>query len=185
MSISSVKKVVKEGLKKTSPSGTQVSGAEAEAIVAEAKKNGVTTGERQVVADVYETADLSPAAKSTLGDFLRPAPTDITLGFLPKPGAALSGKTFTLAPEQSLVFEADGNQITNMGELKAPGLTVTQQTLHMPDSEGGMTRSRYTVTMPASSRAGVSFTATSSPAWQSRGNPTYDFAFTIKAGDRN
>lgn len=48
---------------KIASAGTQVNVTEGGAIVAEAKKNGVTAGEREAVKDLFATGNLTAAAK--------------------------------------------------------------------------------------------------------------------------
>ena len=54
----------------TSRSGKTVSAAEAKDIVAEAKKGGVSSGEKKAVQDLFDTGALSAAAKVELGAML-------------------------------------------------------------------------------------------------------------------
>ena len=182
MSVASVKKVANNAVKTSSDAGKQISGSEATAIVVEAKKGGVTAGERKVVADFFQRANLSAGARTTFSDFLGTKPADLSLGLMPKPGAVLGGKTFSLKPGQSLVFEAEGNQINNMGGLTAAGLQLSQDWLSGPASMGGDVRYRYTVTLPQDTAVGTRFSLKSNPAFQSRNNPNYAFTFEIVAG---
>ena len=70
MSIRSVKEKVAAATSPTSKSGATVTLAEAKDIVAEAKKGGVSAGERKVVKDLFDAGGLSAAVKVELGAML-------------------------------------------------------------------------------------------------------------------
>jgi len=70
MSIRTVKKQASAATAASSPSGAEVTLDEAKAIVAEAKKGGVTAGEKKVVQDLFQTAAMSKAAKVELTSVL-------------------------------------------------------------------------------------------------------------------
>ena len=169
---------------KIQSAGAKVSVKEALSILSEAKKSGVTAGERAVLKDLFENGKLSPTARKTVGDFLEASakPADVQLGTLLYPGKKLGGKTFTLKPLQSLVFEASGNQITNMGALTGKGVNLKQEFLRFDGLFGANSHYRYTVTVPADAKPGKVNTLKSSPACQSRHSPIYAFSFKVKVG---
>ena len=72
MSIRSVKDQVSAATASTSRSGASVTVEEAKAIVAEAKKGGVSAGERKAVQDLFDTGAMTAAAKVELGSMLGP-----------------------------------------------------------------------------------------------------------------
>lgn len=70
MSIRSVKEQITKAQSSTSKSGAKIAVDEARAIVAEAKKSGVTDGEKKAVQDLFDTGAMTSAAKVELNSML-------------------------------------------------------------------------------------------------------------------
>ena len=70
MSIRSVKDQISAAKAATSKSGAKISVDEARAITAEAKKSGVSAGEKKAIQDLFDTAAMTAAAKVELNTVL-------------------------------------------------------------------------------------------------------------------
>lgn len=182
MSIATVKRVAKEAVSAASISGVKISATEAKKIVAEASKGTITVGEKKVIADLFDSANLSAAAKATFTKFLGAKPADLNLGeIIGAPGPALADKTFALKPGQSMVFETSGNQIGNCG-FESLGLSVKTEVLERSQALGGAWKFRHTLTVPTDARAGSTIDIKSTPTFQARNNPDWTFGFKVKVG---
>lgn len=189
MSIKSVQKAVREAMRETSAQGQTVSGAEVDAIIAEAKKGPVTVGEKQVLVDMLEgtkpsKVQLSAEGKAKLETYLELNKGRVTdLGLLEKPGSSLSGKTFFLKPGDSLVFRASVNQVSGVYgfELKPPDAFEVKSTLIKgPNAAGDKSIYEYTFTLKPGAATGSQATAHSQAPFQSRNDPQFAFDFTLQ-----
>ncbi len=171
MAISSVKKVARQAATVGAEQGSKLALAAGTAAGKAASKTGAA------VSDAFQAKKASASARKT------PVKReDIKLGFLPNPGEKLGKKIFTIAAGKSLVFEAEGNQITNMGRLTGAGLVLKQDWISGPDSMGGKVRYRFTVTVPAKTKVGKRFSLESNPSYLARNDPSVAFKFKVVAG---
>jgi hypothetical protein len=173
---------------------------ELKGILAEARKDGITEGEKRIVRDLYQKGYVKGSLPSSQGSFQLTASTQrgfaeffwevkwpngpgVDLGRIATPGPRLAGKTFTVKPGEALRLELPSSKNFSVGAFySTPEGYVRTSAAELAGQSGATRNWIWTLKVPPNATQGTVIPMRTNPGPYANQGPDWRFEFFIKVG---